>query len=564
MRFWKTNSNQLNQNKTSVPGRWVFYVIAATGVLISWFLWYAFILQTNANLAHIIQLQTDHIANDVRIQLELRISALKHMAKHLESDQAPSYNNWQDVVEYVDAYGGFKAVAWLSPSYEVNQMDSENSDTKLLYLNAIQTYLQTITNISNQKQVWLSPPIRIASDQEGILVVVPLFNAQDQSLGYLVSLLNVKYILNIQLNQMDYAITIYYDSHRIFQSQVETVSNRYQPFISDLSLYDTDWRIYVQPSALFISSITSNISSIALVLGICIAILFAITAYLALLSRSRAKSLNQININLTKEIAERMQAEDTKLRLEKALQQGQKLQAIGTLAGGIAHDFNNILYAIIGYVEMARDDVGRDSLVFKNLGNVLEASQRGRELISRILAFGRRQQHHEFKAIPLKSTIESVLELLQPTIPASITINYVCDINNDYKILGNHTQLHQIMVNLINNAVDAMDGEGVVDIQVSHVAANHELLRQFPHVAKADYCKIDVSDTGHGMEPATIERIFEPFFTTKEVGKGTGLGLATVHAIIEEHQGKILVKSQLGHGSVFTIFLPTYKGVKNG
>jgi signal transduction histidine kinase len=113
------------------------------------------------------------------------------------------------------------------------------------------------------------------------------------------------------------------------------------------------------------------------------------------------------------------------------------------------------------------------------------------------------------------------------------------------------------MVNLINNAVDAMDGDGTVTIKVDPASAEDKLLAQL-HETNKNYCKIEVSDTGHGMDQTTQERIFEPFFTTKEVGKGTGLGLAIVHAIMEDHQGKILAKSQLGHGSTFTIFLPTY------
>jgi signal transduction histidine kinase len=154
--------------------------------------------------------------------------------------------------------------------------------------------------------------------------------------------------------------------------------------------------------------------------------------------------------------------------------------------------------------------------------------------------------------------VESVLSLLQPTIPASITIDYKNNVTDECTFFGDQTQLHQIMVNIINNAVDAMDGEGTVTIRLSHVLATADELKQIPAIAGYDYCKIEIRDKGHGMDPSTIERIFEPFFTTKEVGKGTGLGLSTVHAIVKEHQGEILVASQLGHGTVFTLFIPEY------
>jgi len=295
---------------------------------------------------------------------------------------------------------------------------------------------------------------------------------------------------------------------------------------------------------------------IIFILGLVLAVLFLIAIRMMLLSRQRARSLSQANLDLKKEITERENAEETKQKLEIALLQGQKLQAIGTLASGIAHDFNNILYAIIGYTEIAREDVTKDSLTYKNLGKVLDGCHRGQELISRILAFSRRQ-HQQFDIINLKSTIEAALALLRPTIPASVIIHFHA--NEKIIILGNQTQLHQVLVNLINNAVDAMDGEGTMDISIEHASEHDPLLKQLPAKIAPSYCKIVMKDTGHGMDQSMMERIFEPFFTTKEVGKGTGLGLSIVHSIVKEHGGDITVNSQLGHGATFTIILPEYK-----
>ncbi len=169
-----------------------------------------------------------------------------------------------------------------------------------------------------------------------------------------------------------------------------------------------------------------------------------------------------------------------------------------------------------------------------------------------------------FYPICLQETIEGALSLLKPTIPASVTINYKSVLNQNVRIMGNQTQLHQVMVNIINNAVDAMDSEGTVNIKLSLVPAVDELLKQFPKIKPVNYCRIDISDIGHGMDQTTMERMFEPFFTTKEVGKGTGLGLATVHSIIKEHQGEILVESKLGHGTIFTLLLPELTENKDG
>lgn len=293
-----------------------------------------------------------------------------------------------------------------------------------------------------------------------------------------------------------------------------------------------------------------------LILSISIALLIAALVGMLQVIRHRAQAIHRINAALKKEIAERSEAEKSKLKLEAALLQGQKLQAIGTLAGGIAHDFNNILYAIIGYVELAQADVPKDSLPHKNLGKALEGTRRGQELISRILAFSRRQ-HHEYTPINLNQTIESALSLLTPTIPASVMIDYQAE--TDPLVIGNQNQIHQVIVNIINNAVDAMEGEGTITIRLSTLAKNDAAFIQFPDMLQQDYCKLEITDTGHGMDPAMIGRIFEPFFTTKEVGKGTGLGLSIVHSIIKEHAGRIAVTSKLGHGATFTVLLPIQK-----
>lgn len=285
-------------------------------------------------------------------------------------------------------------------------------------------------------------------------------------------------------------------------------------------------------------------------------ILILITALIRMtyLARMRAHILKQTNENLKNEIRDRIHIEETKQKLEVALLQGQKLQAIGTLAGGIAHDFNNILYAIMGYTEMAREDVEKNSLLYQNLGKIMDAGHRGQDLVARILSFSRKQHHH-FDVLNLREAIDAALALLKPTIPTSVVLNFH---PVDVTILGNQTQIHQVLVNLINNAVDAMEGEGTLDIHMSHVAANDPFLKQFPDTLQKNYCKLEISDTGHGMDQSTMDRIFEPFFTTRQVGKGTGLGLSIVHTIIEEHEGEITVKSQLGHGSTFIVLLPEY------
>lgn len=316
-------------------------------------------------------------------------------------------------------------------------------------------------------------------------------------------------------------------------------------------LFKNNLQVYLD----LLQNAQSYLPWLTLIFGLSFSLLLAALIRMTQLARIRAQILKQTNEDLKNEMADRIRVEETKQKLEAALLQGQKLQAMGTLAGGIAHDFNNLLYAIIGYTEMAREDIPKDVQVYKNLGKILEAAHRGQDLVSRILAFSRRQHHH-FDPIDLKKTIEAALSLLKPTIPASVMIEFQ---PNPTTILGHQNQIHQVLVNLINNAVDAMEGEGTIHIVMNHISANDPLLKQFPDALPQNYCKIEISDTGHGMDQATMDRIFEPFYTTKEVGKGTGLGLSIVHSIVKEHQGQITVNSQLGRGTTFTLLLPEDK-----
>jgi len=320
-----------------------------------------------------------------------------------------------------------------------------------------------------------------------------------------------------------------------------------------VATFSVGYCVYLTP---FSDSFVRNVFPDMILFACMMMVMFCTTiAYLYQLIRERKATRAFIANEAKKELAERLKVEQTKQKLEVALLQGQKLQAIGTLAGGIAHDFNNLLYAIKGFTEMSREDIEENTLIYKNLGRVLEATQRAQDLVARILAFGRREQAFEMAPIYIQSIIEGILGLLIPTIPASVTI-HLLGLTKDCLVLGNQTQLHQVIVNIILNAVDAMEGEGTITIKLSHILANDSYLKQFPEIKNTTYCKIEISDTGHGMDNSTLERIFEPFYTTKEVGKGTGLGLAIVHSIINQHQGKMTVSSQLGRGTMFTLLLP--------
>ncbi|MEW6128071.1 MAG: PAS domain S-box protein [Acidobacteriota bacterium] len=246
-------------------------------------------------------------------------------------------------------------------------------------------------------------------------------------------------------------------------------------------------------------------------------------------------------------------------RLEQQLRQSQKVEAIGRLAGGIAHDFNNILAAIIGYDELAATALPATHGVQEYLKQIHKAGDRATQLVRQILTFSR-QQEQERRPTSLQAVIKESFELLRPSIPATIEIRLEIDAEVP-TVLADATQIHQIMMNLGTNALHAMNEQGgVLAIRLTTFYADAAFTRSNIGFQEGHYVRLVVSDTGHGMDQATVERIFEPFFTTKDQSKGTGLGLSVVHGIVKKHEGRILVYSEPGKGTAFNIYFPALAG----
>jgi PAS domain S-box-containing protein len=256
------------------------------------------------------------------------------------------------------------------------------------------------------------------------------------------------------------------------------------------------------------------------------------------------------------DITDRRRAEETRQRLEAQLRQSQKMEAMGTLAGGIAHDFNNILAAIGGNLELVGMDLGSEHRAQESLNEVRRAMRRAGELVQRILTFSRPETHDQ-EATQLAPVVVEAVRLLRSLIPAGVDLSYtIADDLPD--VLANPSQVHQVIVNLATNAWQAMDGgSGRIAIHLDTLAVDRALADTHHDLQPGSYVCLSVADTGHGMEPATLERVFEPFFTTRGPGKGTGLGLSMVHGIARGHGGAVLVESEPRRGSTFRVLLPT-------
>lgn len=258
------------------------------------------------------------------------------------------------------------------------------------------------------------------------------------------------------------------------------------------------------------------------------------------------------------DVTARKDAEEALKRTEALLYQSQKLESIGSLAGGIAHDMNNVLAAVCGFTEMVMNDLRPENPHYNDLNNVLTAGHHGAKLISQILAFSRKQILRP-EVLDLNEVVSDFTAMIRRLLGESVEI-----VNAPspelHPVNADSVQVEQIIMNLVINARDAMPGGGTLTIETDNIDLDASYAQHHPSVVPGPHVMLAVSDTGSGMDAETQQKIFEPFFTTKEIGRGTGLGLATVYGIVKQHGGSIWVYSEVGVGSTFKVYFPALLG----
>jgi len=259
-------------------------------------------------------------------------------------------------------------------------------------------------------------------------------------------------------------------------------------------------------------------------------------------------------ITEARDITEFKQTAREREKLSVQLAKSQKMEAIGTLAGGIAHDFNNILSGILGYAQLAELNLESPAKARRHISQIVKGAQRAAGLTQQILTFSR-QTEYEKNPLALYLVIKETVKLLRSSIPSTIEINE--QIVSKAKVMADATQMHQVIMNLCTNAYHAMEetgGQLTVKLRDIEIIRDRDIFNN--DIKPGQYMELEITDTGHGMSPEVLSKAFDPYFTTKDIGKGTGFGLSLVHAIVDEHGGYIKVKTSVGKGASFYVFLP--------
>ncbi|MCM0082920.1 PAS domain-containing protein [Geomonas sp. Red32] len=259
---------------------------------------------------------------------------------------------------------------------------------------------------------------------------------------------------------------------------------------------------------------------------------------------------------ISTDITDRKRAEEERLALETQLQQARKMESVGRLAGGVAHDFNNMLGVILGYAELSLLQLESDHPVVGALQEIVQAAQRSAELTRQLLAFARRQPIAP-KVVDLNETVNGMLKMLKRLIGEDVTLMWHPG-EGVWAVKADCSQLDQIVANLCVNARDALGSGGTITIETANCTLDEAYCADHLDSRPGEYVRLSVADNGHGMDPETLSQVFEPFFTTKGVGKGTGLGLATVFGAVKQNGGFLEVESAPGEGAVFRIYLPRH------
>lgn len=264
---------------------------------------------------------------------------------------------------------------------------------------------------------------------------------------------------------------------------------------------------------------------------------------------------------IARDVTDRVLAQRERETLQLQVHRSQKLDALATLAAGVAHDFNNFLMGIVGNANLLLESARLEGESLERLHQIIDVANRARDLVRQTMTFSR-NEHLRRTPIQIAEVVAEAVKMLGPTVPHDVRVTL--DVGTrDARVLGDATMIHQVLANLLRNAVQAMNGAGELRVGLDVVSVDAEMATKLAPLRVGRHVRIEVADTGPGMDAATQARLFEPFFTTKPQGQGMGLGLAVVYGIVREHDGVVIVNSRVGEGTTFRVYIPLFEGSPN-
>ncbi len=526
-------------------------IFGLTTIIASLVLWQLLVAHRRVEIRAAARDQASLVKTKTESELRARILPLERLAGRWEARDRSDQNDMEsDASLVMSGYPTYQSIEWADATFHVLWAAPEHGNEADVGadLGAVPGLRATLENANRTLNTIIAPRINLRQGGRGFLVCVPVHGKQLS--GFLVGVFRYQDVLSTILTDVapDYWVAIVNDNERIYTRTPENPppGARYVQE-AGIDFEHLPWRAVVWPKAGAVAYTQTPLPTLVFGGGILMALVLGFAVYQAETAKLNVKKLGAANRELQKQIAGREQAEE-------ALRQAQKMEAIGRLAGGVAHDFNNLLMVIRGQAALSQNNIGPNSSLRRELGEIIKAADRASSLTRKLLAFGRRQVLQP-RVLDVNGLLNQVAEILPPVLGDDIdlTINLDRELGH---VKADAAQLEQVIMNLVFNARDAMPQGGHLTIETVNCDLDEEWTRTHPGASLGPHVMLAVHDTGHGMDEETQSHIFEPFFTTKDTSKGTGLGLATVYGTVNQSGGCITVSSKLGFGTTFQIYLP--------
>jgi signal transduction histidine kinase len=473
----------------------------------------------------------------------------------------PTERAWDEDVKRLIATDGFRRIRWIDSSLTVRRVVSRARDAVSTLATRVtdRDELAAIRTAGATGRSASTNPIAVGPGTVGRMTFVPI--VQDASVvGYVAGDMDIATWLAKTIGRKDsegFSVELL-DGTRVLATRGAPRDRADARWHSEIGLDQETarWRISVAPTDHLVAEQRLFLADLVMIAGVIVALALASAVRTAQRAGWRAAEHMRSTRRLEREISERERAQQALHERDEQLRQSQKMEAIGRLAGGIAHDFNNLLTAISGHADFLLADIDRSDPRRDDAREIKKAATRAAALTGQLLAFSRRQIRQP-KSLDLNTVISDLQKMLARLISEDIRVAMQLD-EHLGTVHADPAQIEQVLLNLVVNASDAMPNGGTLSIATRNAQLDETHASRLG-LSTGRYVILRVSDTGCGMDAATQARIFEPFFTTKEKGRGTGLGLSMVYAIVTSHGGMVTVDSTPEHGSIFMIYLPRHR-----